>query len=199
VGILVIAALAWMRRGSQSPIGPTAVVPAVAARSETRHEPEPVAAVTAPPAVAQPPVVEPPSPALQHPPTSNEANPAARRAPPSARRAVAAAPAVAPKSAAPPPEVAPPRNLSPAEPAARSQPGASSTAEPGYLSFDSMPWSEVYLGAKHLGTTPLIRFSLPPGRHVLTLKNPEVGASTSYVVEITSGKSVSRFVGWEKE
>jgi hypothetical protein len=39
---------------------------------------------------------------------------------------------------------------------------------------------------------------LPPGRHLLTLKNSELGTSTSYLVEIKSGQTVSRLVGWEK-
>jgi tRNA A-37 threonylcarbamoyl transferase component Bud32 len=70
--------------------------------------------------------------------------------------------------------------------------------EPGYLSLDSSPWSEVFLRGTPLGTTPIIRVPLPPGRHLLTLKNSELGTSTSYLVEIKSGKTVSRLVGWEK-
>jgi serine/threonine-protein kinase len=70
--------------------------------------------------------------------------------------------------------------------------------EPGYLSLDSSPWSEVFLRGTPLGTTPIIHVPLPPGRHLLTLKNSELGTSTSYLVEIKSGKTVSRLVGWEK-
>ena len=68
--------------------------------------------------------------------------------------------------------------------------------EPGYLSLDTAPWSEVFLGSTLLGTTPIIKVPLPPGRHLLTLKNSELSASTSYVVEIKSGKTVSRLIGW---
>jgi hypothetical protein len=53
------------------------------------------------------------------------------------------------------------------------------------------------LGTNRLGTTPLIRVPLPPGKYLLTLRNPELGASTSYAVEIQAGKTVSRLVGWE--
>jgi serine/threonine protein kinase len=67
----------------------------------------------------------------------------------------------------------------------------------GYLSLDSAPWSEVFLGNQRLGTTPLIRVPLPAGKHMLTLKNSELNASTSYQVEIESGKTVSRMVGWD--
>lgn len=86
-------------------------------------------------------------------------------------------------------------------PAARAAPGraAQAGAEPGYLSLDSAPWSDVFLGSNRLGTTPLIRVPLPPGKYLLTLRNPELGASTSYAVEIQAGKTVSRLVGWERK
>jgi len=58
------------------------------------------------------------------------------------------------------------------------------------------PWANVFLEGRRLGTTPLIRVALPPGRHVRTLKNPELGTQTSYVVDIKPGASVSRVVGW---
>jgi hypothetical protein len=67
----------------------------------------------------------------------------------------------------------------------------------GYLSLDSAPWSNVLLAGKLLGTTPLVRLPLPPGKYVLTLQNPELGKSTTYVVEIKSGATVKRMVGWE--
>jgi eukaryotic-like serine/threonine-protein kinase len=77
---------------------------------------------------------------------------------------------------------------------------AAAAAEPsGYLSLDSAPWSNVFLGERLLGATPIIRVALPPGRHVLRLANPEIGASTSYVVEIESTAAISRFVGWAKQ
>lgn len=44
--------------------------------------------------------------------------------------------------------------------------------EPGMLTIASSPWSEVYLGRRHLGTTPLANVPLPAGRHVLTLRHP---------------------------
>jgi hypothetical protein len=74
--------------------------------------------------------------------------------------------------------------------------GAQQT-EQGYLSLDSAPWSDVFLGTDRLGTTPLIRVPLPPGKYLLTLRNPELGVSTSYAVEIQAGKTLSRLVGWE--
>jgi eukaryotic-like serine/threonine-protein kinase len=69
----------------------------------------------------------------------------------------------------------------------------------GYLSLDSAPWAEVYLGSKLLGSTPLLRVAIAPGKYELTLKNPELNRSTTYVVEVKAGSTVSRFVGWEQE
>lgn len=42
----------------------------------------------------------------------------------------------------------------------------------GVLMISTTPWSEVYLGGRHLGTTPLANVRLPAGRHVLTLRHP---------------------------
>jgi eukaryotic-like serine/threonine-protein kinase len=79
------------------------------------------------------------------------------------------------------------------------EPAALPQAAPGLLTLDSSPWSQVYLAGRLLGSTPLVRVALPPGRHVLTLKNPELGSSTTYVVVIQSDKALSRFVGWGDE
>ncbi|UJR79477.1 serine/threonine-protein kinase [Sandaracinus amylolyticus] len=42
----------------------------------------------------------------------------------------------------------------------------------GALTIATTPWSEVYLGGRHLGTTPLANVALPAGTHVLTLRAP---------------------------
>jgi hypothetical protein len=44
-----------------------------------------------------------------------------------------------------------------------------------------------------------MRIPLPAGKQVLTLTNPELGTSTSYVVEIKSGQALKRLVGWRKQ
>jgi serine/threonine protein kinase len=199
-GIALFTMLLWMRQSGQDTARPTAIVNPAAQR-EVTLPPSAPSPLAAPAVTAEPSAVETP-PSVHRPAVPIESNASARRAPPSSRRALAGVAAKPVTGAVSPPELAALRGpTTPAESAAPRGPSAASAAamEPGYLSFDSMPWSEVFLGNRHLGTTPLIRISLPPGRHVLTLKNPEVGTSTSYVVEIVSGKSVSRFVGWEKE
>jgi len=40
----------------------------------------------------------------------------------------------------------------------------------GTLTINTTPWSEVYLGSRRLGTTPLANVRLPAGTHTLTLR-----------------------------
>lgn len=42
----------------------------------------------------------------------------------------------------------------------------------GYLSVMTVPWSEVFLGSRRLGVTPVFRIELPVGRHTLTFRSP---------------------------
>lgn len=69
----------------------------------------------------------------------------------------------------------------------------------GTLTFDSAPWSNVYLNGRLLGATPLIGVRLPVGTHALELRSPETQRKTTYVVEIKADQNISRFVGWESE
>jgi serine/threonine-protein kinase len=140
---------------------------------------EPAQAPAAPVTRAAPPDAPNPSSASERHPAPPRRTPTAVRAKPSAQPQPAAPPVLEqPTAPAPAASVAP-------------------QVEPGYLSLDSAPWSEVFLGSERLGTTPLIRTPLPPGKHLLTLKNPELGSSTSYAVEIVAGKTITRLVGWE--
>ena len=74
---------------------------------------------------------------------------------------------------------------------------AAPAEEAGFLTLDTIPWSEVRLGSRNLGTTPLRRIELPPGSHTLTLVNPERGLRTRYQVTIRPGQTVTRRVGLE--
>ena len=58
----------------------------------------------------------------------------------------------------------------------------------GRLSIVTTPWSEVYLGGRRIGQTPLIGIELPEGRHVLLLKNPEEHIETRYPVRIEANQ-----------
>ncbi len=67
----------------------------------------------------------------------------------------------------------------------------------GTLTLDTVPWSQVSLGNRQLGTTPLIGVRLPAGSHTLTLVNPERGLRERFVVNITAGRTTTRRVGLE--
>jgi serine/threonine-protein kinase len=49
---------------------------------------------------------------------------------------------------------------------------AASHAATGRLTISTTPWSEVYLGDRSLGTTPLANVALPVGSHTLVLRAP---------------------------
>jgi tRNA A-37 threonylcarbamoyl transferase component Bud32 len=142
---------------------------------------------------------------------------AGREAAPAASAPIASAPAEAPapsvaaaQSTAPLP-VAPAATASASAAAVATAPlpsraphpasGATSTAtipaaaEPGFLSFDTYPWTRVSEAGRIIGDTPLVHVALSPGSHVLTLDNPEHDIHQTYTVTIRSGESVSRRLG----
>ena len=64
-------------------------------------------------------------------------------------------------------------------------PGKPAVRRPtGKLTLKTEPWTTVYLGTKRLGDTPLLEVSVPAGRQVLKLVNPESGVQSSIEVEI---------------
>ena len=63
-----------------------------------------------------------------------------------------------------------------------------SSRRQGYLSVNTIPWTQVYLSTgRLLGITPLARAPLASGRHKLVLKNPS-GIKRKYGVVIRPGK-----------
>ncbi len=83
----------------------------------------------------------------------------------------------------PEPEPDPPRPRPPA------------AAGTGRLTLDTVPWSEVLLNGRVLGTTPLLGVEVPAGTHVLTLRNPEQSIETQYRVRIEEGETTVRRLG----
>jgi eukaryotic-like serine/threonine-protein kinase len=182
VALLAAAVAAtWLvsRRGSEEPLRPA---PLAASREATALAPSSSPSAEEP--YAPPPVPSSPQLLAEEPVRGN-----AQR-PPKLRRN--AAPPVATVTASA-------ERKNPKNNAEEAEPPASPQAAPGLLTLDSSPWSQVYLAGRLLGSTPLVRVALPAGRHVLTLKNPELGSSTTYVVVIQSDKALSRFVGWGEE
>ena len=61
-------------------------------------------------------------------------------------------------------------------------------ATTGRLTIDTRPWTEVYLGEKRLGMTPLYGVELPRGTHQLRLINPTQDLDTRLTVKIRAGR-----------
>ncbi|MCP4499791.1 MAG: protein kinase [Deltaproteobacteria bacterium] len=64
-----------------------------------------------------------------------------------------------------------------------------------YLTLDTVPWTDVYLNGKHLGTTPVVKLSVPAGRIRLLLVNKKEGIEKRYEVNIPKGESVRKRLG----
>ncbi len=61
---------------------------------------------------------------------------------------------------------------------------------PGFLTFDSFPWTRVSEGSRVLGTTPLVRIALASGTHTLSLENPEQHLTQTVTVTIKPNETV---------
>ena len=81
-----------------------------------------------------------------------------------------------------PAQLSPPVKPPVARPVAKRPPAEA----PGKLTLKTTPWTTVYLGRKKLGDTPLLNVSLPAGRHLLRLVNPETETENSIEIEIKS-------------
>ncbi len=95
---------------------------------------------------------------------------------------------------APPPPVPPPATEEPPSTTMmRRRPRREGTSGSGTLTISSTPWSEVYLGGRHLGTTPLTNIRLSAGTHTLTLRAPDHAPRRARVV-IRNGETTRRLV-----
>ena len=65
----------------------------------------------------------------------------------------------------------------------------------GFLTLVTTPWTNVTLGSRTLGMTPLMRVELPPGAHTLRLVNREAGIDQTYRIQIRAGQTTTRRVG----
>ncbi len=95
------------------------------------------------------------------------------------------------------PQAVRPKNLPQPLPARSSAPPAEPEARPdtrgaGFLTLDTYPWTRVSLNGRVLGDTPIVKISLPPGQHTLTLENPEEKVRQTTTVTIKPGETVSR-------
>jgi serine/threonine protein kinase len=59
----------------------------------------------------------------------------------------------------------------------------------GLLEVNTAPWTEVYLGRKKLGITPIMGYKLPAGKYKLRLVNKKWAISRTVFVTINAGKT----------
>ena len=64
-------------------------------------------------------------------------------------------------------------------------------ARKGKLTIDTKPWTEVYLGERKLGITPLLNIELPAGRHKLKVVNKSRGINETLNVVVKAGKQTT--------
>jgi hypothetical protein len=62
----------------------------------------------------------------------------------------------------------------------------------GTLRINSLPWAEIYLDGSFVGTTPQANLLLGAGRHRVKLVNQPMEMSKTFVVEIQSGKVITK-------
>jgi serine/threonine protein kinase len=61
----------------------------------------------------------------------------------------------------------------------------------GVLNLTTVPWSEIYLGKRKIGITPVVGVKLPPGRYTLTASNKDRGIRKTIKVKIKPGETTN--------
>lgn len=60
----------------------------------------------------------------------------------------------------------------------------------GFLSVNSVPWTNVTLNGKTMGTTPIINRKIPAGKHVVLLTNPVRNLSKRVEIQVAPGEKI---------
>jgi eukaryotic-like serine/threonine-protein kinase len=108
---------------------------------------------------------------------------------------------VAPEPTVPEPSVPKPVVSTPAPTRAPSRKRVAPTPKGltvGYLTANAKPWAAVFLGNQELDRTPMSRYPLPVGEHVLIFRNPDLGTEARRTVRITKGSIVTLEVNLER-
>jgi hypothetical protein len=64
----------------------------------------------------------------------------------------------------------------------------------GTLRINSLPWAEVFIDERSIGTTPQLAIPLAPGRHKVRLVNPDLAIVKGFTVDIQPGKTLTKLV-----
>ena len=65
-----------------------------------------------------------------------------------------------------------------------------SFGDSGSLRILVKPWADVYVDGRYAGQTPLGALRVPPGRHTIVLRHPQLGEKTSVVEVLRNRESV---------
>ncbi len=130
-------------------------------------------------------------------PTSEPSATAAAATPPATPRAPVYVPPA--RGGAVPPHV--PAKQSPPEPAPTpaAPPPAAPAEAAGYLTLDTYPWTKVSVDGKPIGSTPLVRVSLPPGTHTVVMENPGEGIRETTTIVVKSGETTSKRLAFDSK
>jgi serine/threonine protein kinase len=80
----------------------------------------------------------------------------------------------------------------------RPMPSLAEKSRPGILNLNTDPWSEVYLGKRKLGMTPIVGLKLAPGNYTLTAVKEGQGIRKRIRVTIQTSKVTESYVLFEK-
>lgn len=188
VAVLCVAALVGLTHAHT-----TVAPPSSASRADERDPQEQIAADSAStPSRAEPSAAEvetvpsPAGPASREPlraTPATEQPPPARRPHTKAQNAKSKAAATAAPTTPPPPAQAPH-----AAAVTTAAPPSIATAK-GRVAFIIEPWAQVYLGERHLGTTPMAPITLQEGHYDFRLVSPDTGHEKTVSVNVTANKT----------
>jgi len=68
----------------------------------------------------------------------------------------------------------------------------------GLLTINTVPFTDIYLNNKKIGSTPLAKYKLPVGRHKLKLKNKSAMISSSINIRIKKDEELKQVIKFKK-
>jgi hypothetical protein len=71
---------------------------------------------------------------------------------------------------------------------------AAGSGKTGTLRLNTRPWSQVSVDGKPVGNTPQPNLQLSPGKHKLTMSNPQLGLSRIVTITIKPGETLTQVV-----
>ena len=63
------------------------------------------------------------------------------------------------------------------------------SGEPAFLTINSMPWANIYIDGKLVGSTPISKHKLPAGSYKIQFRNPKSGIDKTIPVELKPGET----------